>query len=172
MKKLSYLLLVAGFLAVTTNVTAQAISSYSLQMICKDALDNVAKNRRVHIVHTYLKDSPQGNKVWEEAYVLMSNGDGIVTVTPGTGTRAEGLDAKSFESIVWTNAPYYVKVQIAVEPKQAAASWKASDQYRELGTVQLLELPGKKQSRENSGPVTIDPDYETRLEFKLSWEDR
>ncbi len=120
---------------------AQPPAGIPFQAVAKDPLGNPAKSRKVFVKDIIIQNTPNGNKVWEEAHETQTNEDGVYTITIGRGTKATAIPIKDLSQIDWANGPFFINVKMAVAPSIPAAWWVAADNYLDMGTTQMMSVP-------------------------------
>lgn len=130
-------LLLAALLLVGS-VIAQPPAGIPVQGVAKDALNNPAKNRTIFVKDAIFQGSINGPKVWEEAFEVQSNEDGVYTIVVGMGKKTPSIPISDISKIDWGNGPFFINQKIAVAPTIPAAWWIAADNYVDLGTVQIM----------------------------------
>lgn len=135
-------LLVASLLFVAGTIIAQPPPAMNYQLVAKDPLGNVAKNRKIYTKIIIYQTSPtNGPKVWEESHVGNSNDDGVFTVVIGRGTKSPTTTLQDIGKIDWASGPFFLNTKVAVEPSVPAAWWVAADNYLDMGTTEMLSVP-------------------------------
>jgi len=131
-------LLILPLLFIAGAIIAQPPPAIPFQAVAKDPLGNPAKNRKVFVKDIITQSTPGGTKVWEEAWEVSSNDDGIFTIVIGQGTKSLSIPIKNIGEIDWANGPYFINYKVAVAPSIPAAWWIAADNYLDMGTTQLM----------------------------------
>ncbi|MBV5349225.1 hypothetical protein JZU61_06195 [bacterium] len=134
-------LLVACLVFIAGEIIAQPPPAMNYQLVAKDPLGNVAKNRKIYTKIIILTSPVGGVKVWEESHVTNSNDDGVFTVVIGRGTKSATTTLLDIGQIDWANGPFFLNTKVAVEPSVPAAWWVAADNYLDMGTTQMLSVP-------------------------------
>lgn len=134
-------ILLLAILSMTDGIFAQPPPGVPFQAVAKDALNNPAKNRKVYIKDVIYQGTPNGTKVWEEAFETTTNDDGIYTIVIGKGIKSASIPINSLSQIDWGNGPYFYNFKIAVAPSIPAAWWVAADNYQDMGTTQMMSVP-------------------------------
>lgn len=135
-------LLIASLVFMTGTIIAQPPPAMNYQLVAKDPLGNVAKNRKIYTKIIIYQSSPtNGPKVWEESHVSNSNDDGVFTVVIGRGTKSATTTLQDIGKIDWGNGPFFLNTKVAVEPSVPAAWWVAADNYLDMGTTQMMSVP-------------------------------
>jgi hypothetical protein len=124
MKK--YLSLLTAFFLVLL-VAAQAPQKLSFQAVVRNEQGKLVQNANVGMRLSILQGSATGTLVYSEVHLATANVNGLVSVAIGTGTPTG-----SFESIDWSQGPYFMKSEI--DPAGLA-------NYSIIGVSQLLSVP-------------------------------
>jgi len=136
------ILVVACLVFIAGEIIAQPPPAMNYQLVAKDPLGNVAKNRKIYTkIIIYQTAAVGGVKVWEESHVTNSNDDGVFTVVIGRGTKSATTTLLDIGQIDWANGPFFLNTKVAVEPSVPAAWWVAADNYLDMGTTQMLSVP-------------------------------
>lgn len=122
-------------------IIAQPPPGVPYQAVAKDPLGNPAKNRKIFVKDIIVQKSPTGNKVWEEAFEVQSDNDGIYTIVIGQGKVSPSIPLLNIGQIDWGNGPFFLNTKIAIAPSIPAAWWIAADNYIDLGTTQMMSVP-------------------------------
>lgn len=134
-------LVVACLVFIAGEIIAQPPPAMNYQLVAKDPLGNVAKNRKIY-TKIIIRTAPVGGViVWEESHVNTSSDDGVFTVVIGRGTKSATTTLLDIGQIDWGNGPFYINTKVAVEPSVPAAWWVAADNYLDMGTTQMLSVP-------------------------------
>lgn len=134
-------LLVLPLLFMAGIIIAQPPPGVPYQAVAKDPLGNPAKNRKIFVKDFIIQKSPTGNKVWEEAFEVQSDNDGIYTIVIGQGQKSPSVPLLNIGQIDWGNGPFFLNTKIAIAPSIPAAWWIAADNYIDLGTTQMMSVP-------------------------------
>lgn len=140
LKKLLILPLV--FMAGT--LIAQPPPGINFQAVAKDATGNPAKNRKVFVIEGIIQKNINSPVIWEEAFEVMTNEDGVYTITIGLGKRTatpQNMNLQTIKDIDWGSGPFFLKMKMAVAPSIPASWWVASDNYVDMGTQQMMSVP-------------------------------
>jgi hypothetical protein len=112
----------------TAAVWAQSPKQMSYQAVVRNASDALVKNSEVGMRISILQGSVSGTSVYVETHKPTTNDNGLVSVSIGGGTVVSG----AFESIDWTNGPYFIKTE--TDPDGGTS-------YSIMGSSQLLSVP-------------------------------
>jgi uncharacterized protein (TIGR02145 family) len=121
MKRIFIFLVLASF---AIGMLAQPPDKMSYQAIVRDAGNNLVINQTVGIQISILCGSAAGTVVYTEIQTPTTNENGLLSIEIGGGA--------GFESIDWTNGPFYIKTEI--DPA-------GGTNYTIIGTSQLLSVP-------------------------------
>ncbi len=168
MKRLSTLLVL--FLTVTT-IFAQTPNKISYQAVVRNVDDALLSNTSIGMQISILQGSIDGNVVYAEIHSTSTNSNGLISLQIGAGTLAGG----NFESIDWSQGPYFVKTETDPE---------GGSNYSISGTSQLLSVPyalyaetsgssipgpqGEQGPKGEQGPAGMDGAAETLTTIRLS----
>lgn len=108
---------------------AQSPEKISYQAVIRDAGNHLIMNTQVGMQISILQGSSSGTEVYAETQTPTTNANGLVSIEIGEGTVAMG----DFASIDWTNGPYFIKTETALEAPLTT--------YTVTGTTQLLSVP-------------------------------
>ena len=106
MKK--HLTLLTIFLLCATSLLAQAPQTFSYQAVVRTANNTLVSNTMVGVRVSIVQGSETGNVVYSETHTVISNANGLVTLSIGDGSVLHGV----FGNIDWTNGPYFLKTDI------------------------------------------------------------
>jgi hypothetical protein len=134
-------LLLLPLLFMAGTLIAQPPPAIPIQGVAKDAMGNPAKNRKVFIKDAIIKQKITGTTVWEESFEVTTNEDGVYTLFVGMGNKSPATLIKNIGEIDWADGPYFFNTKIAVAPLIPASWWVASDNYIDLGTIQMMSVP-------------------------------
>ena len=133
--------LVLSLLCIVGSINAQP-PAIPLQAVAKDPLGNPAKNRKIFVKDMIIQSSINGRSVWEEAFEVQSNEDGIYTIMIGQGKITSSINnITSIGKIEWDKGPFFLNLKIAIAPSIPASWWVAADNYIDLGTTQMMSVP-------------------------------
>jgi TonB-dependent SusC/RagA subfamily outer membrane receptor len=118
-----------------------AVALMSFQTFVKDALGNTAKYRIVHIKDIIYQGSATGTKVWEETHKTTTMDDGIATIGVGGGKKTGSVSFTDLRQLDWANGPFFINIKVAVEPSVLPKSWVPEENYSDIGTSQIKNVP-------------------------------
>lgn len=134
-------LLLLPLLFIAGTIIAQPPPAIPIQGLAKDNLGNPAKNRKIFVKDAIIKKTINGTIVWEEAFEVQTNDDGVYTINVGLGSKTPSIPITNIGQIDWADGPYFFNQKIAVAPSIPAAWWVASNNYIDLGTQQMMSVP-------------------------------
>ncbi len=135
-------ILLVFFLSATTSLLAQPPAGLNYQVIAKDNLGNIARNRTVYVKCAIIQGAAVGGKMLlEETHKVQSNNDGVFEIIIGQGTKTAASVVSSLALIPWASGPFFFSLKVAVAPSIPASWWVAADNYIDMGTTQLWSAP-------------------------------
>lgn len=108
-------------------IQAQVPEQISYQAIIRDAQGELLQNQRIDLKLSIVKGSTQVSSIYTETYSAMTNENGLVTLSIGTGTSSS-----NFADIDWGQGPLFIKIE---------ANTQNSNKYNIVGTTPLLSVP-------------------------------
>jgi hypothetical protein len=121
-----YILLATVLL--TAAVWGQSPQKMNYQEVIRNG-SNLVTNHAVGMKISILQGSESGTSVYIETQTAITNGNGLVTVEIGGGTK---VSLHTFAEIDWTTGPYYIKSE--TDPSGGTT-------YTITGTSQILSVP-------------------------------
>jgi hypothetical protein len=135
------LFLLTIVLIVSKSATSQnTFNGIFFQAIARDNFSNPAKDRIIHIQSTIIQTSISGTKVLVEEHKSQTDGTGVFSISIGQGTRIGGT-ASNLSAIEWAKGPYFLNLQIAIEPIVPSLSWDYKKEWVDLGTTPFGTVP-------------------------------
>lgn len=130
MKNLIYKFLFTSMFMVSFlfSLSAQSPLKMSYQAVIRDGSGNLVVNHAVRTKLSILKGSSSGTVVYSETHNIVTNANGLSTLTIGGGTVNTG----SIASIDWSQGPYFIKSE--TDPTGGV-------NYTIIGTSELLSVP-------------------------------
>ncbi len=130
-------------------VFAQAPQAINYQSVVRGSSGEPLTNQNVAFRISLLQGSLTGTSVYEETHVTSTNDFGLANFSIGNGTVINGI----FNAIYWSNAPYFVKVEVDAS---------GGTSYVEMGISQLLSVPyslyaEKAATTDNVDDADADP---------------
>ncbi len=122
-----YLIILCG-LIISTNVLAQVPQGISHQAVIRDANNQLVANSTIGIQVSILHGGVDGEAVYVETHVLISNDSGLITYIIGDGEIQSGV----FAEIDWSAGPYFLKTE---------ADPAGGMDYSITGVTQFLSVP-------------------------------
>ncbi len=130
------------FLSVATKLLSQPPAGLNYQVVAKDNLGNIAKNRTVYVKCAIIQGAAIGGRMLlEETHKVQSNNDGVFEIIIGQGTKTAASAVNSLSLIPWASGPFFFSLKVAVAPSIPASWWVAADNYIDMGTTQLWSAP-------------------------------
>ena len=96
-----YQFLIVFFLSL--GIYAQMPEKISYQAIIRNTDGEIIGNSTIGIKISILQQSMNGEEVYQESHLPLTNENGLVTVQIGTGTVLNG----TFTDIDWSNGPFF-----------------------------------------------------------------
>jgi hypothetical protein len=121
----SICLLLMGFFF---SAEAQSPFKMSYQSVVRDGTGDLVVNHSVRTKISILKGSANGTVVYSETHTIVTNANGLATLTIGSGTVNSG----SISGINWAQGPYFIKSE--TDPTGGI-------NYTIVGTSELLSVP-------------------------------
>ncbi|TVZ27533.1 hypothetical protein JM83_2581 [Gillisia sp. Hel_I_86] len=112
----------------TVAVVAQAPEKMSYQGVIRNSSNQLVNASDVALKILVKQGSANGSVVYEESHYTKTNGNGLVSLQIGTGTRKNG----KFGEINWSEGPYFVESR--VDPN-------GGGNYTISGISQMLSVP-------------------------------
>jgi hypothetical protein len=135
------LFLLTIVLIVSKSATSQnTFNGIFFQAIARDNFSNPAKDRIIHIQSTIIQTTLSGTKVLVEEHKSQTDGSGVFSISIGQGTRIGGT-ASNLSAIEWAKGPYFLNLQIAIEPIVPSLSWDYKKEWVDLGTTPFGTVP-------------------------------
>ena len=106
---------------------AQMPNSFNYQAVIKGEYHELVIDQDVAVKLTLLQGDVNGKSVYSEKFVKRTTRNGLVNLKIG-----QGLSSDSFESIDWSNGPYFI---------QTAIDLSGGSSFDVMGTSQLLSVP-------------------------------
>lgn len=145
--EIGYFLSILGLFLFTSAGNAQAPEKMSYQAVIRDASNALVVNQTVGMQISILQGTVDGSAVYIETQSASTNANGLVSIEIGAGSISFG----SFETIDWSNGPYFVKSE--TDPA-------GGTNYTISGTSQLLSVPyalyAKTSGSSIPGPAGTD----------------
>ncbi len=133
MKRSITLIIITVLCAVS--LFAQTPEKFSYQAVVRNASNALVTDSPVGIRISLMQGGVNGSIVFRETHTAITNANGLVTISIGSGNLLEG----SIVSIDWANGPYFLKTEI--DPNGGTNYTISSEQ-------QLLSVPYALYSKE------------------------
>lgn len=123
-------------------VVSQSNAQYGIyfQAIARDNFNNPAKDRKLYVQSNIIQSKPTGDIVYTEEHISSTDATGIFNIMVGNGNRVGG-SITNFNSIDWSQYPYYINIKIAITPISASNNWNYSKEWIDLGTSIFGSVP-------------------------------
>ena len=121
-------------------IGAQTPAKMSYQAVIRDVSNKLVTNQSVGVRISILQGSVTGTAVYTETQTPATNSNGLMSIEIGDGS--------TFNSIDWSNGPYFIKTE--TDPD-------GGTNYSISGTSQLLSVPFAFYAK-TSGGASFDPD--------------
>ena len=138
-----YQFLIVFFLSL--GIYAQMPEKISYQAIIRNTDGEIIGNSTIGIKISILQQSMNGEEVYQESHLPLTNENGLVTVQIGTGTVLNG----TFTDIDWSNGSFFLETQIDLN---------GGDNYSITGLTELLSVPYALYAK-TAGNLTLDNNY-------------
>lgn len=120
----------------------QFSDSFNYQAIIRGSNGQVLPNKQLYLRVGILQGSMSGNELHSEVFATTSSEMGLVNVEIGS------VNKQSFQSINWSNAPYYLKIDIDLNDGRG---------FLTMGTSKLLSVPFALFAKNAQNVVENDP---------------
>jgi len=121
-------LIILFTLCFSNMIFSQVPQKMSYQAIIRDASNNLISQKSVGMKISIVKDEPNGNPLFIETHLAVSNLNGLISIQIGTGFKIFG----DFSSINWGDGSYYIKTEIDPD---------GGYDFKINGTSELLSVP-------------------------------
>lgn len=123
-------------------IVIQSNAQYGIffQAIARDNFNNPAKDRKIYVQSNIIQTSPSGKVVYVEEHQTNTDATGIFNIMVGNGIRVGGSIA-SFNTIDWSQYPYYLNIKIAITPIGASNNWDYTKEWVDIGTSIFGAVP-------------------------------
>ena len=142
MKKLFFLLssliLFNDLVISQTNQFNTVPDGIIFQAIAKSINGDPASGRNIYVDVNIIKETVNGNSIFQERHKVTAGQDGVFTITIGKGTHESGFS--SLSDIDWKQNFYFINIKIAIEPT-VPLGWDVNSNFNDLGTSQLWTVP-------------------------------
>jgi hypothetical protein len=121
------LYILVALLLVSAMSFGQAPSGMSYQGVVRDSGGALVVSQAVGMQISILLGSSQGNAVYRETQLAITNANGLVSLEIGTGSTTD-----DFSAIDWSSGSYFIKTE--TDPT-------GGNNYSIVGTSQLMSMP-------------------------------
>ena len=109
-------------------ILAQSPKQISYQAVIRDANNELLQNKALGVQISILKNSIEGDAIYIETHTIVTNDNGLLTLSIGSGAMVSG----DFQELDWTNGSHFIKID--VDPNGGTS-------YNITHTSQLLSVP-------------------------------
>ncbi|HAZ04304.1 MAG TPA: hypothetical protein DCY97_19365 [Marinilabiliales bacterium] len=131
-------------------IFAEVPEKVSFQAIVRDGQNNLVTIRSIEMKISILQGSSNGNVVYAETQTPTTNINGLVSFEIGTGVLVLG----NFESINWSNGPYFIKTETDTD---------GGNKYTISGTSQLISVPYAIHAKTVDNITETDPGFKSSV---------
>ena len=100
--------LIVSILLCATALFAQAPEKFTYQAVVRNASNALVTNAQVGVRVSIMQGSSTGTSVYAESHIVVTNANGLLTLTVGAGSVLLG----DFGAIDWSDGPYFLKSEI------------------------------------------------------------
>ena len=118
---------------------AQSPNKFSYQAIVRDADGELVINNDVGVRISIIQNSAEGNTVYAETHIKLTNANGLVNLIVGEGDTETG----DFQEIDWAEGPYFIKTE---------ADPQGGTQFTVTTTNQMLSVPYALYAEQSGTP--------------------
>lgn len=115
-------------LLLVSGLHAQPPEGFNYQAVARDDSGQPLIEQEIGLQIGILKDTPEGERVYEETFDVESNAQGLIHVVIGSGQPVSG----DFSAIDWSEGSYFVEVAMDTE---------GGTNYVTMGVTQLMSVP-------------------------------
>jgi hypothetical protein len=139
------------FLMLAISTLAQVPQGFNYQAVIRNSSGELITEQDVSVRISILQGSATGSPVYTETHSEQTNTFGLIDLI-----ISQGQSSDNFTTVVWSNNPYYLKIELDVT---------GSTDYIEFGTSQLLSVPFAMYAgnTENSDDADADPTNELQV---------
>ena len=131
----------------------QAPHAINYQAVARDTTGAILTNQDISVRITILKDSVDGQALYQETHIIEVNSYGLINLAIGTGTVING----DFPLIEWDSSEHFLKVEIDPD---------AGSNYVDFGTTQLVSVPYALEAKHASS-LTLTDENGRRYEISV-----
>ena len=121
-------LIILFTLCFSNMIFSQVPKKMSYQATIRDASNNLISQKNVGMKISIVKDEPNGNPLFIETHLAVSNLNGLISIQIGAGFKIFG----DLSSINWGDGSYYIKTEIDPD---------GGYDFKINGTSELLSVP-------------------------------
>ena len=114
-------------------------SGIEFQAVARDFNNNAAANKNVFTKVSLLQGSPTGTNVYTETFQVITNNDGVFSITIGKGNQISGVT--SLTNINWESSSFFVNIKVAISPTLNDPTWNPDNNYIDVGTAPFWSVP-------------------------------
>ncbi|MDP2525788.1 hypothetical protein [Maribacter dokdonensis] len=129
----------------TLGIYAQMPEKISYQAIVRNTDGEILGNSTIGIKISILQQTTNGQEVYQESHLPLTNENGLMTLQIGTGTVLKG----TFTDIDWSNGPFFLETQMDLN---------GGVNYSISGVTELLSVPYALYAK-TAGNITTGNDY-------------
>ncbi|MEP2687032.1 hypothetical protein [Maribacter dokdonensis] len=129
----------------TLGICAQMPEKISYQAIIRNTDGEILGNSTIGIKISILQQATNGQEVYQESHLPLTNENGLMTLQIGTGTVLKG----TFTDIDWSNGPFFLETQMDLN---------GGVNYSITGVTELLSVPYALYAK-TAGNITTGNDY-------------
>lgn len=129
----------------TLGIYAQMPEKISYQAIVRNTDGEILGNSTIGIKISILQQTTNGQEVYQESHLPLTNENGLMTLQIGTGTVLKG----TFTDIDWSNGPFFLETQMDLN---------GGVNYSITGLTELLSVPYALYAK-TAGNITTGNEY-------------
>ncbi|WP_071341141.1 hypothetical protein [Maribacter sp. 1_2014MBL_MicDiv] len=129
----------------TIGIYAQMPEKISYQAIVRNTNGEILGNSTIGIKISILQQTTNGQEVYQESHLPLTNENGLMTLQIGTGTVLKG----TFTDIDWSNGPFFLETQMDLN---------GGVNYSITGLTELLSVPYALYAK-TAGSITMGNEY-------------
>ena len=115
-------------LFVSFSILAQSPKQISYQAVIRDANNELLQNKALGVQISILKNSIEGDAIYIETHTIVTNDNGLLTLSMGAGAIVSG----DFQGLDWASGSHFIKIE--VDPN-------GGTNYTITHSSQLLSVP-------------------------------
>lgn len=129
----------------TLGIYAQMPEKISYQAIVRNTDGEILGNSTIGIKISILQQATNGQEVYQESHLPLTNENGLMTLQIGTGTVLKG----TFTDIDWSNGPFFLETQMDLN---------GGVNYSITGVTELLSVPYALYAK-TAGSIRMGNEY-------------